>query len=404
VSWFSGWQAMSLGRARSLMTVAGVVAIGLLAVGIAWTAEGYVQQWVTRVVAARAMNRLETRILGNLDAGDFEAQAPNQAGQLADRLGALLERARKDGERDLIQVNIYAPDGSVLFSGQPERVGRKVLPSRVPRLAGALSGTVNTRLLALSAADDADLTGQYNEVLAIYAPLQRDDRVVAAAEVYADPTPVRVPRLLTWAGVVGPVTLGLLLFVRRRQVEQADQLERLIGEAFFDSLTGLANRTLFNFRLQQAFHRAERRGELLVVMFLDLDRFKQINDTLGHAAGDQLLVMVGERLLSSVRPEDTIARLGGDEFTVLLEEVPSLDDAATIAKRILEGMRRPFDLAGQERQVRISVGIAARTPGHQQPDDVLHDADLALYQAKEAGRDRYAIFATEDRAPLVKAS
>ena len=231
----------------------------------------------------------------------------------------------------------------------------------MPRLAGALSGTINTRVFALSAADDADLTVQYHEVLATYAPLQRDDRVVAAAEVYTDPTPVRVARLLTWAGVVGPVTLGLLLFVRRRQVGQADQLERLIGEAFFDSLTGLANRTLFNFHLQHAFHRAKRRGELLVVMFLGLDRFKRINDTLGHAAGDQLLVMVGERLLASVRPEDTIAHLGGDEFTVLLEEVPSLDDAATVAKRVLEEMRQPFSLAGQEREVRVSV-CAALTP------------------------------------------
>src|SRR5262249_54447473 len=175
-------------------------------------------------------------------AGDFVGQPSGQPGPLYERLSPLLNRAHADGERSLIQVNIYAPDGTVLFSGQPERVGRKVLPSRVPRLAGALAGTLNTRLLLLSQADDADLTGSYTDVLAVYTPIYRDDEVVAAAEVYADPTPIRLARLATWLVIVGPVTLGLLLYVRRRQVEQEDQVEQLIGQAFFDPLTGLANR------------------------------------------------------------------------------------------------------------------------------------------------------------------
>jgi diguanylate cyclase (GGDEF)-like protein len=404
VTWFKGWPLSGSSRARSLLTAGSVVVIGLLAVYLAWTAEGHVQQWTTRLLAEHAIDRLEARLLADADAQDFDNQPVGQPGPLADRLSILLDRARDDGERSLIQVNIYAPDGTVLFSGQPDRVGRKVLPSRVPRLAGALAGAVNTRLLLLSQADDADLTASYTDVLAVYSPIYRAGEVVAAAEIYADPTPLRLARLITWIVVVGPVTLALLLYVRHRQVEQADQVERLIGEAFFDSLTGLANRALFRFRLQQAFHRAARRGELMVVMFLDLDRFKSINDTLGHAAGDQLLIMVGERLLMSVRPEDTVSRLAGDEFTVLLEEVPSLDDACAVAQRILDAMRQPFTLAGQERTVHVSVGIAARTMQHAEPEDVLHDADLALYQAKEGGRDRYAVYRPGAAEPVRKAS
>jgi diguanylate cyclase (GGDEF)-like protein len=385
-------------------TATAAVVTGLLAVYLAWTAEARVLQWTTHRLAGDAIGRLEARLLNGVGANDFDRQPAGQPGPLYDRLSGLLDRARADGEHSLIQVNIYAPDGTILFSGQSDRVGRKVLPSRVPRLAGALSGAVNTRLLLLSQDDDADLTGRYTDVLAVYTPIYRDGDVVAAAEVYADPTPLRLARLATWIVVVGPVIAGLLLYVRRRQVEQADQVERLIGEAFFDSLTGLANRALFRFRLQQAFHRATRRGELMVVMFLDLDRFKSINDTLGHAAGDQLLIVVGERLLRSVRPEDTVSRLAGDEFTVLLEEVPSLDDACAVAQRILDAMRHPFVLAGQERTVHTSIGIAARTLGHLEPEDVLHDADLALYQAKEGGRDRYAVYRPGSAEPIRKAS
>lgn len=400
------WQPGGPSRVRSLATATAVVVIGLLAVYLAWTAEGHVQQWATRFVADHAIGRLEARLLADVTAEDLASrQANGQPGPLYEHLSLLLDRARQDRERDLIQANIYAMDGTVLFSGQPERVGRKVLPSRVPRLAGALAGTVNTRLLLLSQADDADLSSSYTEVLAIYTPIQRDGRIVAAAEVYADPTPIRLARLGTWLVVVGPVTLGLLLYVRRRQVEQEDQVERLIGEAFFDSLTGLANRALFRFRLQQAFHRARRRGELMVVMFLDLDRFKSINDTLGHAAGDQLLIMGGERLLRSVRPEDTVSRLAGHEFTVVLEEVPSIEEACGMAQRILDAMRQPFILAGQERVVRISLGIAARRAEHREPDDVLHDADVAVYQAKEGGRDRYAVYEpTAGDQPAARAS
>ncbi|MCC7372265.1 MAG: GGDEF domain-containing protein [Chloroflexi bacterium] len=401
MSGLTSWNFGSLRRARSAGTIVAVVIVGLLAVFFAWTGDQQTQRWITQRIAQRAVSVLDEQVLGHLDASDFQ-QA--RIASLTPTLDRQLAAARTADGQDLLQVSIYAPDGTVLYSGQQERVGRKVLPARVPRLAAALAGTVNTRVLSLSSADDGDLSGSYREVLAVYAPIRLGDRVVAASEIYADPRPIWLTRLGTWFAVIGPVTLGLLLYMRRRQSEQADQVEKLIGAAFFDALTGLANRSLFNFRLQQAFHRARRRGELMVVMFLDLDRFKQINDTLGHAAGDRLLVSVGERLLANVRPEDTIARLGGDEFAVILEEVPSLDEATRIAQRILDATRQPFVLAGQERIVHTSIGIAARTPLHQKPEDVVHDADMALYQAKEGGRDRYAIFSPQTRKPVGRAS
>ncbi|MFN8632398.1 MAG: GGDEF domain-containing protein [Chloroflexota bacterium] len=404
MSWIGRWWPRDLARTRSFATSAGVVAVGLFAVFVAWTTEGYVQDRMVRSLAAQAVGQLEGRVLADVSAVDLAPDASTEPSQLVDRLRVHLDQARASGAPGLIRVNVYAPDGTVLFSDQPERIGRKVLPSRVPRLSGALAGTLNTRLLALSSSDDADLTGRYTDVLAVYSPLQRDGQIVAAAELYADPTPIRLARLATWFAAIGPVTVGLLLFIRRRQVEQADRVDQLIGDAFFDSLTGLANRALFKFRLEQAFHRAARRRELMVVMYLDLDRFKAVNDTLGHAAGDRLLTLVGVRLLASVRPEDTIARLGGDEFTVLLEEVPSLDDARAIADRILEAMRKPFLLSGKEQSIGVSVGIAARTTRHLGPDDLLHDADVALYRAKSRGRDRYVVYGATTDDPVATAS
>ena len=389
MSWVSRRGGGGGGRGRPFTVAAVTVAAGLLAVAVAWSAQPHAVQWAMRRAAEAAVAAAEARALDGLPAADFEAPpTPASLGSLAARLEPPLGRLREDGAGGVLQLQLYARDGTVLYSARPERRGRKVLPARVPRLAAALAGAANARLLLLNAADEAELGERYAEAIAVYAPVAREGRVVGAAEVYAEIGPVRWARLGVWAAVVGLVTLALLVYVRARQAEQEDRLERLTREAFFDSLTGLANRALFRFRLQQAFHRAARRGEQLAVMFVDLDRFKQVNDTLGHAAGDQLLAQVAGRLQGAVRPEDTVARLGGDEFTVLLESVPGAAEAAAVAERILRAMRAPFALGGREASVRASVGIALRGPGHRAPDELLRDADAALYRAKAAGKDR----------------
>jgi diguanylate cyclase (GGDEF)-like protein/PAS domain S-box-containing protein len=171
--------------------------------------------------------------------------------------------------------------------------------------------------------------------------------------------------------------------------------EQLQRQAFYDPLTDLPNRALFLDRLQHLFHRARRAlgKPLFAVLYLDLDRFKAINDSLGHQAGDELLVGIARRLEHCVRPGDTLARLGGDEFTVLLDEVACEADATGVAKRIHEELAAPLEVRGSEVFTSVSVGIALSSAGYDCPEDMLRDADTAMYRAKAGGRARHQVFA-----------
>ena len=172
---------------------------------------------------------------------------------------------------------------------------------------------------------------------------------------------------------------------------------QLAHQAFHDALTGLPNRALFLDRLEHARARAERRHSSVAVLFVDLDNFKVVNDSLGHAAGDALLSAVAQRLSACIRPGDTIARLGGDEFTVLLEEVTGGETPTEVAGRIAEALRLPLTLEGRTLFVSASIGIAqssleASGAAPTQPGDLLREADIAMYQAKNGGRARCAVF------------
>jgi diguanylate cyclase (GGDEF)-like protein/PAS domain S-box-containing protein len=170
--------------------------------------------------------------------------------------------------------------------------------------------------------------------------------------------------------------------------------EQLARQAFYDSLTGLPNRSLFMDRLGQAVTRSRRRKRSsFCVFFLDVDRFKDVNDSLGHVKGDQLLTGIARRLEVCVRPGDTVARLGGDEFTILLDDLRDPSDAIQVADRILKEMAKPLTLEGQEVFATVSIGIA---PGkdYENAADLIRDADTAMYRAKERGRSCYEIFDT----------
>ena len=168
--------------------------------------------------------------------------------------------------------------------------------------------------------------------------------------------------------------------------------------AHYDALTGLPNRLLFLDRLSQAMAQAHRNERLGAIMFLDLDRFKTINDNLGHANGDLLLRGISERLVICVREEDTVARLGGDEFTVLLPEIRYIQDAATVAQKILDQLARPFSLDGHETFIGASIGIALY-PFDEHLDVLLHNADIAMYHAKAQGGNSYLFFSVEMNPP-----
>ena len=178
-------------------------------------------------------------------------------------------------------------------------------------------------------------------------------------------------------------------------VTERFQLEQqLTHEAFHDALTGLANRALFRDRLGHAMARSRGAGGY-GVLFVDLDDFKTVNDSLGHAAGDALLREMTTRLRSCLRDGDTAARLGGDEFGILLEDVEDDDHCVRIAQRLLEALRVPFDVGDTEVTTGASIGVALGQEGPSTPEDLMRNADLALYDAKNAGKNRYAVFATK---------
>jgi diguanylate cyclase (GGDEF)-like protein/PAS domain S-box-containing protein len=169
--------------------------------------------------------------------------------------------------------------------------------------------------------------------------------------------------------------------------------ERLLHEAFHDGLTGLPNRALFMDHLKLSVERGKRRDDrLFAVLFLDLDRFKVINDSLGHMVGDQLLVGIARRLEICLRPGDTVARLGGDEFTVLLEDLMSVTEAIEVADRLQKALALPFNLNGHEVFTTVSIGIALSSTGYDRPEEVLRDADTAMYRAKMLGKARHEVF------------
>ena len=181
-----------------------------------------------------------------------------------------------------------------------------------------------------------------------------------------------------------------------------DLEERLRREAQFDSLTTLPNRSYATDLLRRAIARAKRnREQQFGVLFLDCDRFKVVNDSLGHHAGDSLLRLVAGRLNGCVRPGDVVARLGGDEFVVILEGVKDEAEAITVAERIQHSLAQPFYLDGRELFMSVSVGIAMSQPGVERPEDYLRDADLAMYRAKLRGRARHEVFRADMRAGAV---
>ncbi len=217
-------------------------------------------------------------------------------------------------------------------------------------------------------------------------PLLAQERTVGIAELTsAAPHSIDVRRL---------ALARTLAFEAAMAIENGRLYQELRDRSLHDPLTGLANRSLIYDRAEHAIARlARKEGAGIAVLFLDIDDFKTINDTLGHARGDRLLAILGQRLRTVARAGDTVARLGGDEFALLLDDVSSADAALVVAARVIDALAESFDLAGQHVRASVSIGVAFQSAQGASFDDLLKDADAAMYEAKAAGKGRTALSA-----------
>jgi diguanylate cyclase (GGDEF)-like protein/PAS domain S-box-containing protein len=334
-------------------------------------------------LAAAASGVADHLVISELDTGTLERSlryaiaAQRAHGLLAEseERYALALRGANDGiwDWDLRSGRFYtSPRGRELFGFAPEEM-QDAIGEWVGRVHPDDRAAMRTALEAHIAGDTENFESEHRLRNRDGAHRWMLARGLAVRDAAGKATRV--------AGSISDVT-------ERKRTEQ-----RLEHDALHDALTGLPNRVLFLDRLEQALRRATRRAEDVVcaVLFIDLDRFKVVNDSLGHQTGDELLGAVARRLEGAVRPGDTVARLGGDEFTVLLEEITEVHEATRVAERIRATLADPFRLAGRDLFVGASIGIALGS-ADVRPQELVRDADVAMYRAKAEGRGGHVVF------------
>jgi diguanylate cyclase (GGDEF)-like protein/PAS domain S-box-containing protein len=206
----------------------------------------------------------------------------------------------------------------------------------------------------------------------------------------------KVPLMDSDGQVIGILGAYIDITAQKETVKEMQRARDALGyQAQHDVLTGLPNRVLYMDRLNHAIEKATRTGEKLAVLFLDLDRFKEINDSFGHEMGDKIVNLLGGRIVKILRAEDTVARFGGDEFTVLLEDITNISDISEIATKIVQGMEEPFDFEDHQMHLTLSIGISVYPDDGESADILIRNADTAMYRTKEEGRNAYTFYGKE---------
>lgn len=307
---------------------------------------------------------------------------------IAERLGRIIERkkteeALRENEEKYSTVVEKARDGIVIIQ---DNVYKYVNRAMTEISGYTTEELVGMHFLDIFAPEYRDLLGHRyemrlsgEEIPPVYeAKIQTKDAIMKDVEVSFG--------IITYDG--RPADMGFIRDITER-IKAQEEIRRL---AYHDALTGLPNRVLFNEQYTLAQAHAKRHKKGLGIILLDLDHFKEINDTLGHNIGDDLLRVAGKRLSTLVREEDVVARMGGDEFMILLQEIDDEAGVTTIARKIVEAFREPFMFYGQDLHVTTSVGVAIYPHDGEDIDTLLKNADIAMYRAKEGGRNSYTLY------------
>ncbi|MDH5517384.1 MAG: EAL domain-containing protein [Gammaproteobacteria bacterium] len=308
----------------------------------------------------------------------------------------------------IVKVKIYNLNGLTIFSTDPSQIGSD--KSQNPGFLQAKSGTPASEITFRNEFYAFEKVIVDRNLISSYIPIHdSQQRIKAVFEVYSDVTPLvehmdstQQKIILGVLAALGVLYIFLYLIVRRadciirlQNLEREANEEKMRFQAYHDSLTELPNRHAFIERIDEAIKRAVRHSESGALLFLDLDRFKLVNDSLGHDAGDTLLKIVAQRIQSCLRETDLVFRLSGDEFVIILEDLKSPETASNVARRVLQEMAKPVMLNEYEVIINISIGITIFPKADNSADSLLNEADIAMYQAKKVNQNHFEFYVEE---------
>ena len=431
-------------RLTRYFSLLSLVLIVLAGVALGWSARYQATEQITHM--AQRHNEDMSRVFINALWPDFADLVRESEGQPADLLRAEVARrglAQKTvalmKSSNITKVKLYNLSGLTVFSSSPAQIGESKKDNAGLRIA--LVGSPNSELTHRNQFDAFEGSMAEVDLIASYVPVRTDQGITDVMELYQNVTPfiAELDQVLFDVVLAGAAVM-LLLYVaqlmvvrfaqnllliqerqllvanqeldarvesRTRQLAQANaQLEgevmerrraetRLDHLAHHDPLTNLPNRLMFAEHLQRSIANAERHMRRIAVLFIDLDRFKEINDTMGHTVGDELLVEVAKRLGANLRNGDLLARLGGDEFVCVLENLDAPEEAARVAEKLIGHMAQKFSLRSHDFSISASIGISLYPDDGADTDNLLRSADTAMYQAKKMGRNTHHFYTPE---------